>query len=570
MWPPLDQLGHLAVEEGEQQGADVGAVDVGVGHQDDAVVAQLLGLVVVLADAGAERGDQGGDLLALQQLVEARLLDVEDLALERQDRLELAVAALLGRAACGVALDEVELAQRGVLFLAVGELAGQADAVEHALAARHLARLARGVARPGGLDDLVADGLGVERVLEQEVAELAGDDFFHRRAGLGRHQLHLGLAGELGVGHLDREHAGQAFAHVVTGDVDLGLLGDLVFFDVLVDDARHRRAQAGEVGAAVGLRDVVGVAQHLFLVAVVPLHGDFDRELGVVAVAGGDAGGAGGVEDVGVQHRLGAVDVLDEALDAAGEGEVFLLAGALVDETDLDAVVEEGELAQALGEDVVVVLDGAEDLLVGQVMHLGAALGGLADDARRADLDAIHDLDDAVLRLAALELEQVALAVAGDGDVHPLGQRIHAGHAHAVQAAGDLVAVLVELAAGVQHAHDDLGGAALGLVLVVHLDADRDAAAVVGDRDRVVGVDGDDDVVAVTGQGLVDGVVHDLEDHVVQAGAVGGVADVHAGALAHRFQPFELLDAGFVVVFVRLGGCGGLVLRFGHGHLGDS
>jgi hypothetical protein len=139
-----------------------------------------------------------------------------------------------------------------------------------------------------------------------------------------------------------------------------------------------------------------------------------------------------------------------------------------------------------------------------------------------------------------------------------------------VQAAGYLVAVLVELAAGVQHAHDDLGGAALGLVLVVHLDADRDAAAVVGDRDRVVGVDGDDDVVAVAGQGLVDGVVHDLEDHVVQAGAVGGVADVHAGALAHRFQPFELLDAGFVVVFVRLGGCGGLVLRFGHGHLGDS
>jgi hypothetical protein len=182
----LDQLGHLAVEEGEQQGADVGAVDVGVGHQDDAVVAQLLGLVVVLADAGAERGDQGGDFLALQQLVEARLLDVEDLALERQDRLELAVAALLGRAAGGVALDEVELAQRGVFFLAVGELAGQADAVEHALAAGHFARLAGGVAGAGGFDDLAADGLGVERVLEQEVAELAGDDFFDGRAGFAR------------------------------------------------------------------------------------------------------------------------------------------------------------------------------------------------------------------------------------------------------------------------------------------------------------------------------------------------------------------------------------------------
>ena len=61
-------------------------------------------------------------------------------------------------------------------------------------------------------------------------------------------------------------------------------------------------------------------------------------------------------------------------------------------------------------------------------------------------------------------------------------------------------------------------------------------------------MDGDDDVVAVAGQGLVDGVVDDLEDHVVQAGAVGGVADVHAGPLAHGLQAFELLDAVFVVV----------------------
>ena len=37
-----------------------------------------------------------------------------------------------------------------------------------------------------------------------------------------------------------------------------------------------------------------------------------------------------------------------------------------------------------------------------------------------------------------------------------------------------------------------------------------------------------------------------------------GVADVHAGRLRTAFQTFELLDAGFVVVFVRLGGWGGL------------
>ena len=35
----FDQLGHLAVEEGQEQGADVRTVHIGIGHDDDAVVA---------------------------------------------------------------------------------------------------------------------------------------------------------------------------------------------------------------------------------------------------------------------------------------------------------------------------------------------------------------------------------------------------------------------------------------------------------------------------------------------------------------------------------------------------
>jgi hypothetical protein len=45
----------------------------------------------------------------------------------------------------------------------------------------------------------------------------------------------------------------------------------------------------------------------------------------------------------------------------------------------------------------------------------------------------------------------------------------------------------------------------------------------------------------MTGQRLVDRVVHDLEDHVVQAGAVIGVADVHSGRLRTASRPFKTL-----------------------------
>jgi hypothetical protein len=52
--------------------------------------------------------------------------------------------------------------------------------------------------------------------------------------------------------------------------------------------------------------------------------------------------------------------------------------------------------------------------------------------------------------------------------------------ADAVQAAGDLVAVVVELAAGVQDGEHDLGRRTAALVHV-----HRNAAAVVDDRDRL-------------------------------------------------------------------------------------
>ena len=58
----LMMSGSLAVEEGQQQRADVGAVDVGVGHDDDLVVAQLVEVELV-ADAGAHCLDQGADFL---------------------------------------------------------------------------------------------------------------------------------------------------------------------------------------------------------------------------------------------------------------------------------------------------------------------------------------------------------------------------------------------------------------------------------------------------------------------------------------------------------------------------
>ena len=121
----LHQLLLVAVEEGEQQGADVGAVHVGVGHDHDPVVTEVLHVEVLTLDPQAQGRYQRLDLSVLVDLGVIGLLDVEDLAPQRQDCLEATVAALLGGATSGVALHDVDLGFAGVAGAAVGQFSGQ-------------------------------------------------------------------------------------------------------------------------------------------------------------------------------------------------------------------------------------------------------------------------------------------------------------------------------------------------------------------------------------------------------------------------------------------------------------
>ena len=88
-----------------------------------------------------------------------------------------------------------------------------------------------------------------------------------------------------------------------------------------------------------------------------------------------------------------------------------------------------------------------------------------------------------------------------------------------------------------QHRQHDFRGRLAALVAI-----DRDAAAVVDDRDRSVDVNRHVHLVAESGQGLVDRVVDDFVHEVVQAGRTGR-PDVHRGTLPDRFQAFQHLDA---------------------------
>ena len=175
----VDEALHVPEQEGQDQRPDVRAVDVGVGHHDQPVVARLLE-IEVLAGGGAERRHHGLHLGVAEHAVDARLLDVQDLAAQRQDGLELGVAAVDGRAAGGVALDQEQLGLARVLGAAVGELARQRGVAERALAGR-VARLAGGEARPRGLHGLLDDDAALVGVLLEELGQLLVGGLLRRR-----------------------------------------------------------------------------------------------------------------------------------------------------------------------------------------------------------------------------------------------------------------------------------------------------------------------------------------------------------------------------------------------------
>ena len=190
----------------------------------------------------------------------------------------------------------------------------------------------------------------------------------------------------------------------------------------------------------------------------------------------------------------------DAALIAHGDALLLTLPPVL--EADGQAAVEEGLLAQAGAQDIVVVDRIVEHLGVRLEADRGPGPAGLA-----------HDMD-LLQNIAAGKAHGVDFSFLVNLDLQPLGKGVDNRSTDAVQTAGDLVPAAAELAAGVQHGKDNLKGALSGLLLNI----DGDAAAVVGNADDVPRFDDHLDVGAVAGKRLVDGVVHDLVDKMMQTG----------------------------------------------------
>ena len=308
------------------------AVHVGIRHDDYFVVAQLLNverpLALAGADAGADRRNHCADLSVLQHLVEARFFHINQLTSNRQNRLKLPVAPLLGRATGGVALHDVQLGVGRIAVGAIGQFARQ-TAAGHRRFADGVAGFAGRLAGTGCGQTLIDDFFTKRRVGVEIAHQPFVNDRRHDALHFAIHQLDLGLRLEAGVRQLDAQDADQPLTHIVAGEARILLLKQLVRFSVLVDRAGERRAKTCQMRAAVGVGDRVGEAQNLVVIARVVLHHTVHDDFVLGRVER---------DRLGVDHLLVLADLLDELHDTVLVIKRLRLAVlALVRQNDRDA-----------------------------------------------------------------------------------------------------------------------------------------------------------------------------------------------------------------------------------------
>src|SRR5579884_162728 len=419
-------------------------------------------------------------------------------------------------ATCRIALHQIEFAAIRPFLGAVGEFAGEGG-VEGVFALDEFAGGAGRFAGAGGDKTFVDDGFGLAGRLFQILHEHVGGNGLDDGAHLGVVQFGLCLRLKLRVGNLDANDSGQALTHVIAAEVAVLLFEQAHLARVVIERAREGAAEAGDMHAAVDGVDAVGEGKFGGVPAIVILHGQFDFDAVHLAA---DADGPR------LQASPVLVEVAHEGDQAALEVEGGLAVAAFVAQGDGQAAIEIGHFAETLGQDVEAVVARLHHCEVWQERGGGAGAFSWPQIEQGRDC---HTL------FISLPPE---MTVAPHVDLAPFGQRVDHAHAYPVQAATDLIAAAAELAARVQDGHDHFERGEAGPLRVFRY---RDAAPVVLDGDGFVGMDGDNDGIRFACHNLVDAVVNDFGDEVVQAALVGR-ADIHAGADAHGFQPFENLD----------------------------
>ena len=119
-----DQFRHETIHEGQHQRINMRAVDIGIGHDNDFVVAELADIKVIM-HAAAESRDHRADFFIGVNSFFSCLFDIENLAAQRKNRLRCTASRGFRGASRGISLDQKDFTFLRILVRTVCQLSGQ-------------------------------------------------------------------------------------------------------------------------------------------------------------------------------------------------------------------------------------------------------------------------------------------------------------------------------------------------------------------------------------------------------------------------------------------------------------
>ena len=185
----------------------MGAVDIGVGHDDDALVAQIARRDICAPVPQPSACTRSVSSWFCCSLPAPALATFRILPRKRQDGLGRAVARLLGGAAGAVAFDQEDL--RAVAAASRVQSASLPGRRSLRVAALREISFSCRLLQPvfGLVDDEVEQLVGFLRAFRQPMVEMIAHHVFDQPLRIGRGELVLGLALEFRLADEDRQHA---------------------------------------------------------------------------------------------------------------------------------------------------------------------------------------------------------------------------------------------------------------------------------------------------------------------------------------------------------------------------
>ena len=243
------------------------------------------------------------------------------------------------------------------------------------------------------------------------------------------------------------------------------------------------------------------------------------------------------IQNFGVQRCFASVQVRnvlpDSSLiveDILSRFSVFLLSFfPKVGKRDLEPLGQKGHLTESCLNDVIIIY---RRFLEYRRIRLEGDTGSCI--LCRAGSNHVK----LVLHMTAVfKTNDVYFTVLSDGNLKPAGKSIDNRCSNSMKTTGNLVSPAAEFAARVKNGIDHLHCSHAGFVI----DSDRNSASIVRYRNTVPRIDENLNMRAVSGKGLINGIIYDLIDQMMKSSGGRG-SNVHAGTLANCLKSLKNLN----------------------------